>query len=49
MQQVERCCSRKNRRNDLLLLIIHVGQQDSVAQTMETGAASGEEFGNGKS
>ena len=48
MLQVKRCCFRKSRRKDLLLLIIHVGQRDSLAQTIETSAASGVEFGNGK-
>ena len=48
MQQVERCCFRESRRKDLLLLILKVGQQDSLAQTIDTAAASGVEFGNGK-
>jgi hypothetical protein len=49
MLQVKRCCFRKSRRKDSLLLIVHVGQRDLLAQAIETGAASGEEFGNGKS
>jgi hypothetical protein len=48
MRQVERCCFRKSPRKDLLFLIIHVGQQNSLTQTIETAAASGVEFGNGK-
>jgi hypothetical protein len=35
-------------QSDLLLLILQVGKQDSLAQTIETAAASGEEFVNGK-
>jgi hypothetical protein len=31
-----------------LLLILEVGQHDSLPQTIETAAASGVEFGNGK-
>lgn len=48
MLQVKRCCFRKSRRKDLLLLTIHVGQQDSLTETIETSAASGVEFGDGK-
>ena len=48
MRQVERRCFRKSPRKELLLLIIHVGQQDSLAQIIETAAASGVEFSNGK-
>jgi len=48
MRQLERCCFRKSPRNELLFLMIHVGQQDSLAQNIDTAAASGGEFGNGK-
>jgi len=48
MRQVERCCFRKSPRKELLFLMIHVGQQDSLAQIIDTAAASGVEFGNGK-
>ena len=48
MRQVERCCIRKNPRKELLFLMIHVGQQDSLTQIIDTAAASGVEFGNGK-
>jgi hypothetical protein len=48
MRVVERCCFRKRRRKDLSLPIMHAGQQDSPAQTIEAAEASGEEFGNGK-
>jgi hypothetical protein len=30
------------------LSVIHVSQQDLLSQTIETSAASGEEFGNGE-
>ena len=48
MRQVERCCFRKSLRKELLFLMIHVGQQDSLIQIIETAAASGVELGNGK-
>jgi len=48
MRQVERCCFSKSPRKGLLFLMIHVGQQDSLTQTIETAAASGVEFGNGE-
>jgi hypothetical protein len=48
MRQVERCCFRKSPRKELLFLMIHGGQQDSLAQTIETAAASGVEFSNGE-
>jgi hypothetical protein len=48
MRQVERCCFRKRLPDDSLFLIIHVGQQDSLTQIIDTAAASGVEFGNGK-
>jgi len=48
MLQVKLCCLRKSRRKDLVLLINHVGQQDSLAQNIETSVALGVQFGNGK-
>jgi hypothetical protein len=48
MRQVERYCFRKSPRKELLFLMIHVGQQDSLTQIIDTAAASGVEFGNGK-
>jgi len=48
MQVAERCCFRKSPRKELLFLMIHVGQQDSLTQIIDTAAASGVEFGNGK-
>ena len=48
MRQVERCCFRKSPRKELLFLMIALGQQHSLAQTIETAAASGMELGNGK-
>ena len=48
MRQVERCCFRKSPRKELLFPMIHVGQQDSLTQIIDTAAVSGVEFGNGK-
>jgi len=48
MRQVERGCFRKSPRKELLFLMIHVGQQDSLTQIIDTAAASGVEFDNGK-
>jgi hypothetical protein len=48
MRQVERCCFRKSPRKELLFLMIHVGQQDSLTQIIDTAAASGMELDNGK-
>ena len=48
MRQVERCCFRKSPRKELLFLMIHVGQQDSLTETIEAALTSGGEFGNGK-
>jgi hypothetical protein len=48
MRRVERCCFRKSPRKELLFLMIHVGQQDSLTQIIGTAAASGVEFNNGK-
>jgi hypothetical protein len=49
MRQVERCCFiTKSARKELLCLMIHVGQQDSLTQIIDTAATSGVEFGNGK-
>jgi nucleoside-diphosphate-sugar epimerase len=48
MPQVERCCFRKRPPDDSLFLIIHVGQQDSLTETIEAALTSGGEFGNGK-
>jgi len=35
MRQVERCCFRKIPRKELLFLMIHVGQQDSLTQIID--------------
>ena len=48
MRQVERCCFRKSPRKELLSLMIDVSQQDSLTQIIDTAAASGVEFNNGK-
>ena len=48
MRQVERCCCRKSPRKELLFLMIHVSQQDSLTQIIDTAAASGVEFSNGE-
>jgi len=47
MRQVERCCFRKSPRKELFPMI-HIGQQDSLTQIIDTAAVSGVEFGNGK-
>jgi hypothetical protein len=48
MTQVENCCFRKNQRDDLLPLIIHVSQQESLTLAIEAAMTSGGELGNGK-
>ena len=48
MRRVELCCFRKSPRKELLFLMIHVGQQDSLTQIIDAAAASGVEFDNGK-
>ena len=48
MRQVERCCFTKSARKELLFLMIHVGQQDSLTQIIDTALTSGGESGNGK-
>jgi len=48
MPEAERCCFKKRPPDDSLFLIIHVGQQDSLTETIEAALTSGGEFGNGK-
>jgi hypothetical protein len=48
MPQAERYCFRKSPPDDSLFLIIHVGQQDSLTETIEAALTSGVEFSNGE-
>jgi hypothetical protein len=43
MRQVERCCFSKSPRKELLFLMIHVGQQDSLTQFINAASADADD------